>query len=63
MIKAGLRIIIGTNRSIIIDEIKRLAGEYQSNPDHPYSISPNDVCLCIEKEMEWGRGLSPVTHT
>jgi hypothetical protein len=59
MVKAGLRIIIGTNSSIIIDEIKRLAGEYRSNPDHPHSISPDDVSLCIEKKMEWGGRVVP----
>jgi hypothetical protein len=52
MAKSGYR--------IIIDEIMRLRAEYQNDPTNAYSISPEDVTLCIEKKMEWGWGLFPV---
>ncbi|MBN1166831.1 MAG: hypothetical protein JXA44_06830, partial [Methanospirillaceae archaeon] len=63
MAKSGYRVIIGTGSSIIIDEIKQLRAEYQHDPTNAYSISPEDVTLCIEKQMAWGRGLSPVELT
>ncbi|MFH0966389.1 MAG: hypothetical protein V1862_01735 [Methanobacteriota archaeon] len=63
MAGAGYQIIIGTSSSIIIDEIKRVLSENQNSPGHSYSISPGDVSLCIEKKMEWGQGLYPVTLT
>ena len=60
MAGAGYRIIIGTGSSIIIEEIKRIVAANQSNPGHPYSISPDDVTFCIEKKMGWGWGLHPL---
>lgn len=63
MAGAGYQIIIGTGSPVIIKEIKRIVAENQSNPGHAYSISPDDVSFCIEKKMEWGWGLYPVTLT
>lgn len=60
MVKSGYQVIIGTGSSIIIDEIMRLRGEYLNDPTNTDSLSPDDVTLCIEKKMEWGRGIFPV---
>ncbi|PWR74336.1 AAA family ATPase [Methanospirillum lacunae] len=60
MVKSGYRVIIGTQSAIIIDEIMRLRAEYLNDPTNADSISPDDVTLCIENKMEWGRGLFPV---
>ncbi|WP_319578454.1 AAA family ATPase [uncultured Methanospirillum sp.] len=60
MVKAGYRIIIGTRSSVIIDEIKRIISGNQSSSDLGDPICADDVTLCIEEKMVWGRGLHPV---